>query len=67
MGLTEHGGLSWIEHVHEELWVVNTVDIDTKYRGRMKAQFRVRDETKTMGIRFVEDMGDDLIWFERKE
>lgn len=56
------------EHVHEELWVANTVDVDTKERGRMKAKFRVGDdkEVKAMGIRFVEDMGDELVWFERK-
>jgi len=54
-------------HVSGEFFVVEILDIGTHEVDRRKAEFRIGAEGKVMqmGIAFLDEIEDDLIWFRR--
>jgi CubicO group peptidase (beta-lactamase class C family) len=56
-----------LEHVSGEFFVGETFDVDTHNRDRMRAQFRLGADgrARSLGVEFVEEMENEMIWFER--
>lgn len=57
-----------LEHVSGEFFMVEKFDIDTHYKDRIRAQFRLgADGTpRNLGVELVEGMADEMIWFQRR-
>jgi Beta-lactamase/Domain of unknown function (DUF3471) len=56
-----------LEHVSGEFFVAEKFDVDNHYKERIRAQFRLgADGTpRSLGVEFVEEMSDEMIWFQR--
>jgi CubicO group peptidase (beta-lactamase class C family) len=56
-----------LEHVSGEFFVAEKFDVDTHYKDRIRAQFRlgVGGTPRSLGVEFVEGMSDEMIWFQR--
>jgi hypothetical protein len=56
-----------LEHVSGEFFVAEKFDVDTHYKDRIRAQFRlgVNGTPRSLGVEFVEGMSDEMIWFQR--
>jgi Beta-lactamase/Domain of unknown function (DUF3471) len=56
-----------LEHVSGEFFVAEKFDVDSHYKGRMRAQFRLgADGTpRSLGVELVEGLGNEMIWFQR--
>jgi hypothetical protein len=55
------------EHVSGEFFIVEMLDVDTMSRETLRAQFRIGADggVSELGIAFVEELGDEKIWFQR--
>jgi hypothetical protein len=55
------------EHVSGEFFVAERFDVDTHNRDTMRAHFRlgVDGRARSLGVGFVEEMENGMIWFER--
>jgi len=55
------------EHVIGEFFIATMLDVDTMSKETMRAQFRIGADggVGELGIAFVQDLGDDMIWFRR--